>query len=621
MRKRGYGYIILSALMMSALMSGCGQQSASSSDGSNVSAKSTESRSEDGNVAENGNNSDDKSADGSTSSESDSNVSSGNGTPSENGNGTDDSSANGTTSNEEASSGTSSTAGMNDEEQFTDRDLDSSYDESKAETITLTGDSAKSSSSSVKIDGSTVTIKSEGIYVLSGTLNDGQIIVDVNDSDKVQLVLNGVDITCSNSACIYVKTADKTFVTLAEGSENKLQDTGAAYATDGDEKVDGVIYSKDDITFNGSGTLNITAGYSHGIVGNDDVKFTDGTINISAKAKGVKANDSIRVKDGNFNIVSEDDALHTSNNEEEGKGYIYIAGGTFELSSGDDGVHAEKALVINGGTIDVAKSKEGIEGATIEINGGDIDVAASDDGMNATGTSQTATGKMGSMDDVDMDFGGRNGGGGMMEAVEDAVLTINGGDIYVNSEGDGIDSNGYLYVNGGIIAVDGPTNDGNGALDTGYEAVLSGGEIVAVGSSGMAETFSAESKEYSILYNFSETLPAGTEIQLLDSSGNVVCKYDTKKNANSVVFGSSMIVDGEYTIKAGNTEDNITVSGVSTSAGSAGGFGGFKGFDRDNSTDGFEMDNPQDGFNMDNGFPGGGRRGKHPDMIQQDGEE
>ena len=273
-----------------------------------------------------------------------------------------------------------------EDEYFSDRDIDPSYDESEAIEITLNKDSASCDSSSVDIDGSKITIKKEGIYVLSGTLSDGQIIVDVDDKEKVQLVLNGVDISCSNSACIYVKNADKTFITLAEGTENKLSDTGSAYETDGDEKVDGVVYSKDDITFNGEGSLEISAGYNHGIVGNDDVKFTAGSYQITATGKGVKANDSLRILDGSFNIESKDDALHTSNGDEDGKGYVYIAGGSFNLTSEDDGIHAEKDLIINDGTIKVAKSYEGLEGATITINGGDIDILATDDGMNATGT-------------------------------------------------------------------------------------------------------------------------------------------------------------------------------------------------------------------------------------------
>ena len=523
-------------------------------------------------------------------------------------------------SNKEDSNEDSNEDKKSEDEYFSDRDIDPSYDESEAIEITLNKDSASCDSSSVDIDGSKITIKKEGIYVLSGSLSDGQIIVDVDDKEKVQLVLNGVDISCSNSACIYVKNADKTFITLAEGTENKLSDTGSAYETDGDEKVDGVVYSKDDMTFNGEGSLEISAGYNHGIVGNDDVKFTAGTYQITATGNGVKANDSLRILDGSFNIESKDDALHTSNGDEDGRGYVYIAGGSFNLTPEDDGIHAEKDLIINDGTIKVAKSYEGLEGATITINGGDIDILATDDGMNATGTNpfenntasegDTFPGESPSgMDDVEWDFDGKFGrgfgGGGMMDVVEDAVLTINGGDIYVNAAGDGVDSNGYLYIYGGTLIVDGPTNDGNGPLDTGYEGYVNGGTVIVAGSSGMAENFSSESSQYSILYNFSETLSEGTEVQLLDSSGNVIVTHTFAKSGNSIVFSSADIKNGTYTIKAGDLEDTIEVTAVATSAGAAGGFGGaggnggFGGFDG-NKPDDFDSSNgPENNDNSD----------------------
>ena len=598
MKKRGM--IITSMLIISLMMSGCGtalDNNESSNNGNSVSAAEAASTEE--SVA------DETSKGESTASDEDGD------SKAESLNSSKD---NDTTTENSTVVGNSVADETTITEMFTDRDRDASYDESEAINIKLNQTTAAisdassgsskntSDTSAVSIDGSLITIKKEGVYVFSGTLSDGQIVVDAGDSDKVQIVLNGADITCSNSACIYVKNADKTFITLVDGTTNNLCDTGAAYEADGEERVDGVIYSKDDVTFNGQGSLSINAGYNHGIVGNDDVKITAGTYTITATGKGVKANDSIRVLDGNISISSKDDALHTSNGDEDGKGYIYIAGGTFDLSSEDDGIHAEKDLTIDGGIINVAKSYEGIEGATITINGGDIDVVASDDGMNATGTSQTAAatesgkdafgesspfdgnqasnndGSAPSMDDREWDFDGKfgrgMGGGGMMDAVEDAVLTINGGNIYVNASGDGIDSNGYLYVYGGTTVVDGPENDGNGSLDTGYEGIIYGGTIIAAGSSGMAETFSAESKEYSILYNFSETLSAGTQIQLLDSSGNVISTHTTAKTANSIVIASPDIKEGKYTIKAGDSEEEITVSSISTSAGAAGGFGG-----------------------------------------------
>ncbi len=490
------------------------------------------------------------------------------------------------------------------EDQFSERDQDASYEASEATKITLAGTSITVEGSGASVDGTTVTVTEKGTYVISGTLTDGQIIVDTED--KVQLVLDGAEVTNSDSACIYVKNADKVFVTLAEGSKNVLSDTGAEYVTDGDEEVDGVIYSKDDICFNGTGTLTVNAAYKHAIVGKDDLKMVSGTYNLTAADKGIMAEDSVRILAADITVNSGDDAIHADTDDDETKGYVYIAGGTLTLTAGDDGIHAETALVVDDGVINIANCREGLEGATITVNGGDIQLEAQDDGLNATGFSSSedgsdvddtgdtggnfAGGQSGEMPDFenmtpsDMENGdfaggqtGGFGGGFMMDASEDAVLTINGGNIYVNAGGDGLDSNGYIYVYGGTVTVDGPTNDGNSALDCGISSEIHGGTVIAAGSSGMAETFGSDSTQYSIKYNFSQTMEAGTKVELIDADGNVVMEYTPAKTYASVVFSSEKLSTGTYTIKAGNTEDTFEVSAVTTSAGTGGGFGGMQG--------------------------------------------
>ena len=307
-----------------------------------------------------------------------------------------DRSSKGSKSSDNTSSGsTVKTSAIDVDDQFSKRDLDPSYDASEAESITLSETAITASGSGATVGNTSsgapnVTISKAGVYVVSGTLSAGQIVVDAGDDDKVQLVLSGVTMTNSDSACIYVKNADKVFVTLADGTTNTLSDTGAEFVQeDEDTNVDGVIYARDDIVFNGSGTLNVTAKTKHAIVGKDDLKVTGGTYNITAAAKGISANDSIRIKAGTFTIDSEDDALHTSNGDEEGRGYIYIEDGTFDLSTRDDGIHAETDLLIRGGKINVKESYEGIEGYTITVDGGEISIVASDDGMNAAGGSNS----------------------------------------------------------------------------------------------------------------------------------------------------------------------------------------------------------------------------------------
>jgi hypothetical protein len=497
---------------------------------------------------------------------------------------------------------------------FTDRDSDYSYDESSSGKINLNGSSAECSDSNVSIDGTTVTITAEGTYIVSGTLDDGQIIVDAGDNDKVQIVLDGASITNDDSACIYIRNADKVFLTLADGSDNTLSDTGAEYVQeDTDTTVDGVIFSKDDITINGSGTLNINASYANGIVGKDDVKFTGGTINVTATANAIEGKDSVRIKDGTFKLVSgsEKDGIHSSNEEEAGKGYICIEGGDFEIAAKDDGIHAATVLYIAGGNINVTESYEGLEGDTIDITGGTISVVASDDGLNAsTSTSQDEPG-----------FGNMGGG---MDYDENAYIHIYGGELYVNTAGDGLDSNGDLYVDGGYVVVDGPENDGNGPLDKGGSAYISGGTVIAVGSSGMAETFSSDSEQYSVLYGFETTLSAGDVITITDSTGTELLSYTLNKTAASIVFSSPELTEGEYTITAGDTTDTITVSDKATTAGQTGGMMGGPGGGPGN---GGERPQMQDGERpeMPDGEMPQMQNGERPEMPNgemplQDGE-
>lgn len=311
------------------------------------------------------------------------------------------------------------------EDQFTDRDLDPSYDEDEAIYIELETNSATADSSSgIEIenesdgaDKTQITIEEEGVYVFSGTLSYGQILVACEDEDaKVQIVLNGADITNNDSACILVQSADKLFITLEEGTENKLSDTGEEYVQpeDMDKTVDGVVFADCDVTLAGDGSLEINAGYAQGIVSKNDIRITGGTIEITSAGKGMEANDSIRIYDGTVNIDSEDDGFNTDNEEEFGKGYIYIENGTLTIDSGDDGIHAATALLIEGGSITVTNSYEGLEGDTIDILGGDIDITSSDDGLNAStgsGDNHGGGGDPGNSGDREEPQGERNGGG------------------------------------------------------------------------------------------------------------------------------------------------------------------------------------------------------------------
>lgn len=712
-------------------------------------------------------------------------------------------------------------------------------DETKADESETDGTKADESvtnetetaSSGVSISGNIITITKEGTYVFSGALSEGQIVVDA-DSAKVQLVLDNADITCASSAAIYVKNADKTFITLAEGSENILMNTAEYEAID-DNNIDAVIFSKDDLTLNGKGTLTINSEYGHGIVSKDDLKLVGGICNITAKAHALSGKDSVRIAAGTYNLTSGKDGIHSENADDDEKGFVYIASGdftiestgdgidasyvvqiddgdfditagngaenatkthkdipgggagdnmgggapggdkpsgeapsgeapsggpssdsdsgkqtgqtppdkpdgdsfdgsrpdekasdnvgsqtsqtppdksgkdtsdgqqsdknsqskdaadsttasgassdtdseaasstssdtdststkgiksdgalyvnggtftinsaddafhsnsdvtindgTYTISSGDDGMHADSALLVNGGTITVTESYEGLEGLNITINDGKIEITASDDGMNAAGGNDASS------------FGGRGGDGfkGMQapdaaqkpddtsdntsdntqkpndtsdtaqttgnitvaaqksDSASDTAQTtgnitvaaqksdntsvasqdtdttsddemwmvINGGYVHVLAGGDGLDSNGDLTINGGEVYVDGPSDNGNSAIDYGEKSsfYINGGTVVAVGSSGMAEDVSSDSKQQVAFVKLDSQADAG-DVTLKDADGNEIISYTAKKKYDCVIISTADMKEGQtYTLSASGNELEVSL--------------------------------------------------------------
>lgn len=293
---------------------------------------------------------------------------------------------------------------------FSDRDLTQTADLSGAKRLTVA-------------DGETLTITEEGVYVISGSAAEAQILVEADDSAKVQLVLDGVSITNTSTPCIYVKSADKVFVTTAEGTENTLSVTGT-FTADGDTNTDAAIFSRDDLVLNGLGTLTVSS-TDNGITTKDDLKITGGAIDITCASDALEANDSIAVADGTVTIASQSNGLHAANDEDDTTGWIYICGGTLNVTAAKDGVKAATIIQIDGGAITVTAS-EGIEATYIQINDGAINVTASDDGINA---SQKST-------------------------AYSVLIEVNGGTTTVNmgqGDTDAIDSNGAIVVNGGTL--------------------------------------------------------------------------------------------------------------------------------------------------------------------------
>ncbi len=487
---------------------------------------------------------------------------------------------------------------------YTDRDIDASYDASEA----------------IMVDLSTVsgdyTITSEGVYVFSGTLSNGSILVNAGENDKVQIVLSNASITNSDGPAIYAVTADKVFITAEAGTVNELSD-GTVYAADSfGNSPDATIFSKCDLTINGTGKLNVTGSYKFGIVGKDDVVIVNITLNVNAQSdgvvgknsvsigsgtvsvtaggdgivsensddatlgnvlidggtisiitgganasssKGIKAQTSLAINGGSITIDAEDDALHSASS-------LTVTGGTLVLSSGDDGMHSDDVLVISGGEVTISQSYEGIEASAITVSGGVIQLTSSDDGFNAAGGADGSS------------MGGPRGNDSFA-ADSSKSLVITGGTITVNAQGDGLDSNGTLSIEGGTIYVSGPTNSGNGALDSASTMTISGGVVIAAGSAGMAQGFDQTSSQLSISYTFTSAQAAGTTITLKDASGNTVASYTPEKTFQNVIISAPGLSTGQsYTLYAGSSlVDTITLTGTVTTIGSSGMNGGFGG--------------------------------------------
>lgn len=339
---------------------------------------------------------------------------------------------------------TASTSGKIDTTDiFSNRDLKQTADLSDAVYLTVS-------------DGKTVSITEAGIYVISGSASNCTIRIETDSESKVQLVLDGVSITNTGTPAIYVVNADKVFVTTASGSTNTLSVTGQ-FTADGDTNTDAVIFSKDDLVFNGLGTLNITSAYGNGISGKDDIKFTGGTYSITSALDAVEANDSIAVCGGSFTVNSKKDGLHAENDEDYTQGWIYISDGTFNITASSDGIQATTYTQIDGGNFTI-KSSEGIESTYIQINGGTINISATDDGLNASKKST---------------------------AIGTPTVEVTGGSLTITMSGsdvDCIDANGNVIVSGGTISVTYPTQGPSESFDYDGTATYTGGTIIINGS-------------------------------------------------------------------------------------------------------------------------------------------
>ncbi len=505
-----------------------------------------------------------------------------------------------------------------DSDYFTENDQLSGWDTSSATYITLEGDTISISGNNAYVYEGSVVISGSGKYVITGTLDDGYISVDANANSKVWILFQGVDVSCSDNACLRVDEADKVFLTLAEGTENFLaggEDLSEEALEDG---TYGVIFAHDDLTINGNGSLNIRAGYRHGIKANDDMVITGGNITVNAPADGIHVNDSFRLKDASVSITAGDDGILTENEdsffylesgditvdaEDDGihsNGDVIIAGGAITMEAGDDGIHADGSIEIEGGVIKLNSCYEGIEAGKITVSGGDITIYPADDGFNASSGSSAEGNMFGN--------GGRGPGNAMdqqnrmdpssipeadnlpmqipetgneqQEAQEDTenYIRISGGTItIINEKGndaDGLDSNGDIFISGGDIRISLADSGTNSAIDVATEAggvaEVSGGTVIACGSNAMAEMFDLTSSQCSVMYNISSGIEAGACLSVKDGEGTEILSWEVPCSFSSAVLSSPAMQIGEsYTVTFDENEETITLSEISASFGDA----------------------------------------------------
>jgi len=507
---------------------------------------------------------------------------------------------------------------------------DYSWDALGESGIILSGDTITSPSGNVVINGSRAVITAAGNYRISGSLADGQLVVNTEDKGIVRLILNGVTMRCSTSAPIYIAKAKKVVIILVDASMNSVADESAYVFADAEEdEPNACIFSSADLSIAGGGSLTVTGNYNDGIASKDGLIVAGGSITVTAQDDGLRGKDYLVVKNGALTVTSGGDGLMSDNDDDATRGFVWINNGTitvnsggdavsaftdalisngklnlicgggsskspsntvsskaikglvntivdqgtltissaddalhanstlvindgvFFISSGDDGIHADSTLMINGGTIRITKCYEGIESMNIAINGGETHVTAGDDGLNGAGG-------------VD-----GSGMGGMPPGMPGGpssgkyYLYINDGYIYLNTVGDGIDVNGTIIMTGGKVVVNGPTSNNNGALDYARAFKMSGGYLVAVGSSGMAQAPDATSTQCAVLMTFSSLLKGGTLFHIQNSSGGDVLSFTPLKNYQSVVISSPTLQKGStYDVYYGGTSTGAAQEGL-----------------------------------------------------------
>lgn len=486
-----------------------------------------------------------------------------------------------------ASSDTSAENTTDVSELFSDRDFETDYDESKSAKITLSGDSASCSSDAVEISGSTITIKDEGTYILSGTLDNGMIIVNADKTDKTQLVLNNVSIHSETSAPVYILQADKVFITIAEGSSNTLSNGGTFTAID-DNNIDAVIFSKEDLTLNGAGTLTITSPAGHGIVSKDSLKLTSGTYDISSASHALTGKDDVCIANANFTLTSGKDGIHAENTDDTALGLVYIQSGTFTITSEGDGISSASYMQIDDGNFNIisgggsANAENKTSDSWGNFMGGGMGGGGRVPGSGKNSTMGNSAGKASATGSAGTDLNGTATDTGTdnttdTDSDDDSTsikaikasgnLTINCGTFTINSADDSIHSNASITVHGGTFDI-ASGDDGFHADETltitsasiniseSYEGLeglhinISGGEITLTASDDGLNAAGGTDQSGFGGQRGNETFGGGPGGSSSSSSGSIVISGGT---IHVTASGDGLDANGTLEITGGST--------------------------------------------------------------------
>ncbi|MFA5006739.1 MAG: carbohydrate-binding domain-containing protein [Candidatus Izemoplasmatales bacterium] len=482
-------------------------------------------------------------------------------------------------------------------------------------TTAVTITTANGTASTTLPAGSTISIDAGGVYVITGA-GEGNIVVSAGKDETVTLVLSGCDLTSPDGPVILAEQSGKLILNLADGTANRLADRAGSTSD-----IHSVVFSNDDVTINGTGSLTIEANVGNGLNTDDDLVITNGTIAITAENNCLKANDSITIKDATLTLTAGNDAIHCENAESaenglitiesgvftisaygdgldashavtifdgtfmivsgvnnasiatvSGKGIkatdaVAIAGGTIDIVSKDDAIHANGTVVVAGGSIAITSNDDGIHAdETLSIEGGEIDIRKSYEGLESLAIAVSGgTVRIKASDDGINGAGGVDGsgtfpwGGQPRASAGNASLSISGGYVYVDSTGDGLDVNGALSISGGVVIVNGPTASDNGALDYDSSFAMTGGILIAAGSMGMAQNVGSTSTQYGVLVNL--TTASAKIVRIETADGTEVVTFRPSKNIQTIVICTPEFARGTtYNVYLGGTVTDPTSS-------------------------------------------------------------